>query len=381
MPKISDQFRKRHLFTLLEGYEAQKKPLDYFVAEYFKKNPSLGSKDRVFISEAVYKLIRWKGLLDYLLKDNTSWKERFELIEKEEMTSYIHDESIPLYVRVSFPEWLFQEIENSWGKERAKEICLASNKPAPTAIRVNTLKISRDELFARWQEKGFSISKTMDSPVGIIFHKKVHFFSMPEFREGLFEVQDEASQLIARMLRAKPGDLVLDYCAGSGGKTLAFAEKLEGKGQIFLHDIRAHALLEAKKRLKRAGIQNGQIVHEKESARLKKLKKSMNAVFVDAPCSGTGTLRRNPDMKWKFTEDALARLVSQQRVIFEKALSFLHPDGTIIYATCSILRRENQEQLEHFLKTYSLQVVGDVFQSVPEEGSKDGFFAVCLKRS
>jgi 16S rRNA (cytosine967-C5)-methyltransferase len=380
MSTISDSFRKKHLLQLLEEYDLQDRPLDYFVSEYFKKNKALGSKDRAFINETVYKLIRWKGLCDYILQDEASWLKRFELVCEKEMTSYLHDESIPLHIRVSFPETLFKEIENSWGKESAVQICLASNLAAPTAIRVNTLKISRDELLAKWKEKDFEVSAATFSPAGIIFHKKIHFFSLPEFRDGLFEVQDEASQMIALLLSAKPGDLVLDFCAGAGGKTLAFAEKLGGKGQIFLHDIRLHALYEARKRLKRAGIQNSQIVHSEDQAKLKKLKKRMNAIFVDAPCTGTGTLRRNPDMKWKFSEESLQRLVSQQRVIFEQALSYLHPEGEIIYATCSILKRENQDQLAHFLKTYSLEVVGEIFQSVPMAGEKDGFFAVRLRR-
>jgi 16S rRNA C967 or C1407 C5-methylase (RsmB/RsmF family) len=155
---------------------------------------------------------------------------------------------------------------------------------------------------------------------------------------------------------------------------------MEHKGQIYLHDIRPFALQEAKKRLKRAGIQNSQILLP-ESPHLSKLKKKMDWVLVDAPCTGTGTLRRNPDMKWKFDETILPRLVGQQRAIFEKALSFLHPEGRIVYGTCSLLEAENQLQLEHFLKTYSLVVEGEVFQTFPAKGEMDGFFGVVLKRA
>ena len=186
--------------------------------------------------------------------------------------------------------------------------------------------------------------------------------------------------MLAQLIQVKPGQQVLDYCAGSGGKTLAFAPMMQGKGQIYVHDIRPFALQEARKRLKRAGVQNHQILLP-TSPHLAKLKKKMNWVLVDTPCSGTGTLRRNPDMKWKFDEEMLARLVGQQRMIFEKALSFLHPNGRIVYATCSLLKEENQAQVNHFLTTYSLAVEDDLFQTLPTLGGMDGFFGVVLKRA
>jgi 16S rRNA C967 or C1407 C5-methylase (RsmB/RsmF family) len=220
---------------------------------------------------------------------------------------------------------------------------------------------------------------TSTSPLGITFQKKINFFELPEFKEGLFEVQDEGSQLLAFLVKAKPGQQVLDYCAGSGGKTLAFAPSMQNKGQIFLHDVRPKALLECRKRLRRAGIQNAQTVAH-DSPKLSKLKKKMDWVLVDAPCTGTGTLRRNPDMKWKFSQEILSRLIGQQRMIFEKALSYMRPEGRIVYATCSILQEENQEQIEHFLKTYSLELEGETFQTFPALGGMDGFFGAILKK-
>ena len=175
------------------------------------------------------------------------------------------------------------------------------------------------------------------SPCGIEFHKRINFFELEEFKAGFFEVQDEGSQLMADLVDAAPGQSVLDYCAGSGGKTLAFAPKMQEKGQIFLHDIRPFALQEARKRLRRAVIQNAQIVLP-DHQNLKRLKKKMHWVLVDVPCTGTGTMRRNPDMKWNFTRETLERLMGQQRTIFEKALSFMRPDGRIVYATCSLLK-------------------------------------------
>lgn len=372
-------FREHHLFTLLEAYEQQALPLDLFISNYFKTNKSLGPKDRGFIAESAYSMIRWLALLDYLSTKPATWDKRFKIYQELDLEQIKKRKDIPLAIRVSFPAHLFDLMTNSYGAEKAQELCLISNTPAPTTVRVNTLKTTRDELLRRWK-KDYEVSPTLISKEGIIFHRKRNFFEMDEFKQGLFEVQDEGSQLLAQLVQAKPGDLVLDYCSGSGGKTLAFAPALKHKGQIYLHDIRPHALQEARKRLKRAGIQNAQIILP-TSPSLNKIKKKMNWILVDAPCTGTGTMRRNPDMKWRFDEQTLPRLIGQQRTIFEKALSFLHPEGRIVYGTCSILNDENQKQLEHFIKTYQLVIEGEVFQTLPTYGGMDGFFGVVLKRA
>jgi 16S rRNA C967 or C1407 C5-methylase (RsmB/RsmF family) len=371
-------YREHHLLTLLEAYSRQTLPLDLFISHYFRDHPSLGSKDRAFVADSVYALVRWQGLLDYLAS-SASWQDRYQTFLTIDFDQLQQREDIPLATHVSFPQDLFDFFVNSHGVEKARDLSLISNTPAPTTIRANTLKISRNELLNRW--KGlYEISPTSLSKDGIIFHKKINFFQLPEFKEGLFEIQDEGSQLLAHLIRVQPGQQVLDYCAGSGGKTLAFAPLMQGKGQIYVHDIRLFALQEARKRLKRAGIQNHQILVP-TSPQLTKLKKKMDWILVDAPCSGTGTLRRNPDMKWKFDPQMVERLVGQQRIIFEKALSFLHPDGHIVYATCSLLKEENQTQLEHFLSTYSLVMEGELFQTLPTRGGMDGFFGVVLKRA
>lgn len=371
-------FREHHLLALLQAYQSQTLPLDLFISHYFRDHKALGSKDRGFIADTVYALIRWQGLLDYLLPGESSWEKRYRTFQETDFTELKSRTDLPPSIRVSFPKVLYDLIEQSYGEEKAIELCLISNTPAPTTIRANAIKTSRDKLLADWKDC-YDISPTLLSENGILFHKKINFFGLSEFKAGLFEIQDEGSQLLADLVQAKPGQQVMDYCAGSGGKTLAFAPRMQHKGQIHLHDIRPFALQEARKRLKRAGIQNSQI-HQPDSPYLNKLKKKMDWILVDAPCTGTGTLRRNPDMKWRFDEQTLTRLIGQQRTIFEKALSFLRPDGRIIYATCSLLRDENQHQLDHFLKTYPLEVEGDYFHSLPSLGGMDGFFGVVLKR-
>jgi len=373
-------FREHHLLQLLDQYSGRRTlPIDCCIADYFRANKALGSKDRGAIAEAAYGMLRWKGLLEYLSPHHKGdWEVLYNQYNNVNIGEKLNDPSIPLHIRFSCPYMLFDLLVQSYGKERACELTLNSNEQAPATVRVNTLKITREQLLKRWAGE-FDVSPCKISPNGIVFNTKVNFFSIKEFKEGFFEVQDEGSQLLAALIEAKPGDQIMDYCAGSGGKSLAIAPPLQGKGQLFLHDIRLHALQEARGRLKRAGIQNAQVIPDQSPA-LKGLKKKIDWVLVDAPCSGTGTLRRNPDMKWRFDEETIPKLVGQQRMIFEKALSYLKPGGYIVYATCSLLKQENQEQVAHFEKTYGLQTVRPIFQSWPAPGGMDGFFGAVLQK-
>lgn len=376
---IKKPFREHHLLTFLAAYEKQQMPLDFFLNQYFRQHKSLGPKDRGYIAETVYGMIRWKGLLDYLCgHENILWEERLRKFLAIDLETEKQNQAIPIHIRYSFPQDLFELIVKSHGLEKGCELCTICNQPAPLTVRINTALTTRDNMLQKWKE--YQVMPCKYSENGITFPKRMNLFTLPEFKEGLFEVQDEGSQLLSNMVKVSPGQQVMDFCAGSGGKTLGFAPNMQGKGQIYVHDIRKHALLEARRRLCRAKIQNSQIIHA-DDPKLKKLKKKMDWVLVDAPCSGTGTLRRNPDMKWKFSEEMLNRLVGQQRVIFEKALSFLKPNGKIVYSTCSLLQEENQEQVDHFMKTYNLKIEGAPFQSLPSEGGMDGFFGVVFNNS
>lgn len=374
---MSLPFRDFHLVQFFKGLEQDTKPLDFALATYFRSHKALGSKDRLEIVTQIYTYVRWKGLIDYLLKE-ADILEKFKFCKTFIPGNYAADETIPLHLRYSFPEELFQRLVNSYGIEETKKICLHSNQEAPVTIRVNALKTTRDALYDRWKER-FPVVKTSQAPQGLKFDKKMPFFDWPEFKEGLFEMQDEGSQLVAELVETAPQQRVLDFCAGSGGKTLAYAPKLQGTGQIYLYDIRRKALLEAKKRLKRAGIQNAQWILPEETHKLEKLKKKMDWVLVDAPCTGTGTFRRNPDMKWKYNDELLFRLAGQQKTIFERALSAVKPGGHIVYATCSLLREENKAQVEHFLKTYDL-TLEKTFESRPMPGEMDGLYGAVFKR-
>lgn len=351
-------------------------PLDVFLSQYFRAHKAVGSKDRRFICDTIYGMVRWSGLLDHLGKQTPSWESRYETFLHFNPSEHIYNKEIPPHVRVSFPKSFFQTLSDSLGENKALEFCSLSNLQAPTTLRANLLKTSREALLKKW--KGlYSASAAAYSSTGIVFDQKINFFAMSEFKEGYFEIQDEGSQIIAQLVAAKPGEQVLDFCAGSGGKTLAFAPQMQTKGVIYLHDIRPHALAEAKKRLCRAGVQNAQIIQAQDLPS-KNLKRRMDWVLVDAPCSGTGTLRRNPDMKWRFDPEKLPSLVEEQRMIFEEALKYLKPQGHIVYATCSVLPQENEDQIAYFVEQFKLKLVGEPFATFPRKGGMDGFFGAVM---
>ncbi len=338
---ILQPFRHFHLFAILEEFTHSHLPLDRCLEHYCREHKSLGSKDRAFIAETAYALVRWRGLLDAL--GAKSWPERLAL--KDEIHKKHPD--LPPHIQASCPKILWQRLESQYG-DQALEIALACNTQAPLTLRVNPLKISREELIER-----IGGTPTKQSPYGITLPRRINVWNLPEYREGFFEVQDEASQLVAQCMEVQPGDRVLDYCAGSGGKSLAFAHRLAGKGQIFLHDTRTHALTEARKRFNRAGIQNVQFGGQ--------IPKGVEWILVDVPCSGSGTLRRNPDLKWRFSEQWLAELVALQGAIVEKAMAYAGPKTKMIYATCSILQEENRGT--------------PLFASLPTIGGMDGLYA------
>lgn len=371
-------FPQYHLFCMLNEFQGQRLPLDLFMSFYFRKHKAIGSKDKAFISESAYALVRWQGLLDTVAARN-DWPFRLKQLSSPDFETLQRAPQLAPHDRASFPEAIYIRLLEEYGPERTDQLCWVSNHKAPTTVRANLLKTSRQTLLDRWEDAHETIA-CETAPAGIHFLKKINFYTLSEFKEGLFEVQDEASQLLASLVDAAPKDKVLDYCAGAGGKSLAIAPVLQSTGQIFLHDIRPHALMDAKKRLKRAGIQNAQIVFHHEASKLKRLKKNMDWVLLDVPCSGSGTYRRNPDMKWKFKEDEFQKLLQLQRQLFERGLSFVKPSGKIVYTTCSLFQEENEKQLGFFLKHFPVALEKPFFKSLPQIGGMDGMFGAVLRK-
>ncbi|MBS0622382.1 MAG: RsmB/NOP family class I SAM-dependent RNA methyltransferase [Verrucomicrobia bacterium] len=350
-------FRDYHTLQALEQWKQG--PLDLHLSRYFKKLKSIGSSDRRFIGEQVYGLIRRQVLLDHL--GAKTWEERLDLYQKN--PSY---DNLPDFVRAGIPEPIYAHLQHHYG-DRAFEIARSVTSKAPTTVRANGLKITREALLSQ-----IGGSPTSLAPQGIVFEERVQLMHTPQFKEGLFELQDEASQVIAGLAEVNVGDEVLDYCAGSGGKALAIAPLMQGKGQLYLHDIRLGSLAQAKLRLKKAGVQNGQIVPP-DDRRLKLLKGRINWLFLDVPCSGSGAWRRCPEQVIRFSLADLPHFVQLQRDIFAKALTFLAKEGKIVYSTCSLFPEENEEQMAFFAKEHQLQVVKKV-HILPSIGGMDGMF-------
>ena len=372
------KFRVFHLLKVLTEFDTSRLPLDVFLSKYFRAHKSVGSKDRKEICENIYKLIRWKGLIDHFCEKPITWEKRLLVSKEISFETALEDPSIPDHVKVSFPKDFYEIVSKPFGKEKTQNYCLTSNTQAPVTVRANPLKTSREELIELWKDK-FKIRPTKHSSHGITFDKKINFFELEEFKSGYFEVQDEGSQVVASYIQAKPGDHVLDFCAGSGGKTLAFAPQMCEKGLIYLYDIRPQALTQARKRLKRAGVQNVEFLDRKKLKR-KGLLKKMDWILLDVPCSGTGTLRRNPDMKWRFDPLMIQRLVEEQRKIFASTLKYLAPGGKIVYITCSVLPEENQKQINFFINEYGLKLNRVPFFTFPQKNGMDGFYAAVLSK-
>ena len=373
---MQQKFRETHLFAFLERFDQASKPLDAALSEYLRAHKSIGAHDRRFICDTVYSLMRWKGLLNHILKKEAPWRERFSLYNRLDWSALSAD--LPLWVRSGGSEFLFQELFRTHGSEMAAELCRILNETAPVTVRINLLKTTREALLAAWQPL-YDIEPCALSQTGIRFKTRTPLTSLPEYKQGLFEIQDEGSQLVADLVQPKAGDQILDYCSGSGGKSLAIAPRLQSRGQIYLHDIRPRILQEARRRLRRAGVQNAQFLLP-DHPRLASIQNKIDWVLADVPCSGSGTFRRNPDMKWKINEALLSRLVQTQKDIFAQAVSYLRPGGHIVYATCSLFERENAAQIKYFLKTLPLDLVGEPLSLTPTPNGPDGFFGAVMVR-
>jgi 16S rRNA (cytosine967-C5)-methyltransferase len=286
-----------------------------------------------------------------------------------------------------------------YGESEAEKICSSLNEQAPLTLRVNTLKASVEQCQEELRKQGVETTRTSLSPVGLNITKRINVFSLPVFRDGWFEVQDEGSQLLPILLDPKPNAKVLDVCAGAGGKTLEIAALMKNRGEIFATDINGFRLEELRKRTKRAGVQNVR-VQEIDAIEdlVDRYKDFFDIVFVDAPCSGLGTIRRNPGMKWMVTEQTVNEVSEKQKAILHSSVPLVKPEGRLVYATCTLLKQENEEVIEEFLMLHPeftivklnadiplVQSVGGTstdifFKLFPHIQKTDGFFCAVLKK-
>lgn len=289
----------------------------------------------------------------------------------------------PIDVRASLPTWLCERLVQQGGEALA----LASTGTPPQTLRVNTLKTTRDALLATLRQQGLKVRPCERSPIGIVTDGRADIFRTPAFFDGTFEMQDEGSQLVALHAAAQPGERVVDGCAGAGGKTLAMAAQMGGTGTIVALDIHGGRLKALQERARRAGAHNVRAIDLEESGKiLKRLKGSSDLVLVDAPCTGTGVLRRNPDTGWRLQPEDVERLTVLQRSLLDTYAPLVRPGGRMVYATCSLLAEENDGAITHFLASHpDFALEAQPLSLNPADtapgGHWDGFFAATLRRA
>jgi 16S rRNA (cytosine967-C5)-methyltransferase len=403
---------------LLQRILSEKIPADRQMEGYFRTHRDMGVRDRGFVAETVYGCLRERRWLEhiadsallldvvaaYLLTHGYSARAleetgfRGDARGMVERARTLDKATLPFSIQANMPDWLAQRLRAQFGEAESLALALALNQPAPVDMRVNTIKARRDEVRARLTQEGFPCEITPWSPSGLRRHDRAPIFKTLCFKEGLFEVQDEGSQLLALMLEPRRQEMVVDFCAGAGGKTLHIGALMANTGTVYAFDVLAKRLEKLKPRLRRAGLNNVRMVtisHERD-ARVQRLKGKIDRVLVDAPCSGTGTLRRNPDIKWR--DINLAELTDTQQRILAAAAELLKPGGRLVYATCSLLKEENEDIVEKFLaarpdfralpvneilerRHLPLSMTGDALRLLPHLHQTDGFYAVALERN
>src|SRR5437899_5223269 len=425
---------------LLEAIAAGRGAADDIVGNYFRRHRFAGVKDRGAISEHIYAVLRQRAVLDWWLErlgrgalatdarrrllaalvlvqgwapvqieracDGDRFRpERLAPPERALIAGLVDQTlehpAMPDDVRWNYPAWLDPHLRRVFGDTLGREMA-ALNGPAALDLRVNLLKGDRLGAKIALEGEGVKAEESRYSPYGLRVFERIPLATLESFKSGRIEVQDEGSQLAALLADARPGMRVVDFCAGAGGKTLAIAAAMNNRGHLIACDVSEKRLERATQRLRRAGIsivQRRHLTGERDKW-VKRHAGSFDRVFIDAPCTGTGTWRRNPDAKWRLAESDIAELAVLQNSIIESAARLVAPGGRLIYATCSFLREENEEQIERFLAGApdfaQLPVsgvwrttiggkppsAGDVLRLTPARHGTDGFFvAICERKA
>jgi len=411
-----------HIINILRRFDIEPKSMDRILDSYYRSHENLGPKERKFISDTVFGIMRWKrhiegifshaGVKKPAYKEFISayllWRQKQGVKLDGDLSGIVRDIPIKFEIPISkfpggpsayfsFPQFIYDILIQSMGSESTHKLLMALNEPADIVIRTNIMKIGREELQKALKEEGIDSTPTKYSPFGLILKERVNFNALNLFKEGFFEVQEEASQLIGLLTAPKAGELVIDLCAGAGGKTLLLAMLLKNKGRIIASDRDEKKLNIIKRRARRAGISNITILSL--SKLIKEYKGKADVLLIDAPCSGTGTLRRNPDIKWRIKEKDIMEYVKMQKELLIMHSSLVKKGGRLIYATCSILPNENEEVAKWFLGKYKFDWklinaaekldISDrekfispegYFKSGPSSVKMDGFFAFILQR-
>lgn len=375
---------------------------DKVVERLLKKDKRWGGRDRAFVAETTYDIVRWRRLYAEIAEVKSPYKVAdirrmfavwavlkgitlpdwyFENTPVRRIKGRYDELSKIRKFKESIPDWLDELGEKELGNELWSKEIRALNQLAPVVLRANTLKTPLTQLQNTLSDEGFATQTLKGYPDALVLEKRANVFISQAFKDGLFEVQDASSQRVAPFLDVKPAMRVIDCCAGAGGKTLHIASLMQNKGQIIATDIYETKLHELKRRAKRNGAFNieAKLMDNKQ---LKRYERAFDRVLIDAPCSGLGVLRRNPDAKWKLQPQFLDEICKTQQEILQKYSTMTKPEGKMVYATCSILPSENQKQIETFLKSeigreFTLIKQESIFAS---ETNFDGFYMALLQR-
>ena len=385
--------------ALEETFFQDKKYADKVLERLLKAHKKWGSADRQVVSEIFYDIVRWKKRLEYYMGEGTKpsniynlilayllWKkvkykkfDEFDGIKTGGILSKLDKKTFPTKaIEHSVPDWLAGLFEKELGAKWEKEM-FALNEQAPVILRANSLKISAENLVEILKEEGVNSFVLRGYPDAVQLEEKKNVFLTSAFKEGFFEVQDASSQKIAELLDVKEGMRVVDACAGAGGKTLHIAALMKNKGQIIALDIYEWKLAELKRRAKRAGAFNIETRFIEDNKVIKRLYNTADRLLIDAPCSGLGVLKRNPDSKWKIDEDFINRIKTEQENILQNYSKILKKGGKMVYATCSILPSENGEQVRKFLSENAEFAFVKEENIMPSDGY-DGFYMALIER-
>ena len=395
-------------------------PADQALSHWMRARPKLGARDRAEIAEAVFNVLRHLRRYRNLAESGTGPSARRLAIlgldavmapdvlqagleePEKQWLAHIHHvnmQDLPAPIRDSLPDWLYERLRVL---PDGDSLIAALNQPAPLDIRVNPLKTTREAVLAGFAEgpaQRFAPVATPYSPWGIRFQGRPAVTRWPQFEKGEIEVQDEGSQILVSLVGPRRGEMIIDFCAGAGGKTLLLGALMRSTGRLYAFDVSSARLARAKPRFARSGLSNivPVVIEPSTDQRVKRLRGKAQRVLVDAPCSGLGTLRRNPDLKWRHHPESLAGFLKLQQSVLNEASACVAPGGRLIYATCSVLPEENQQQVEAFLDSHpdfelldaaaiaadrcpGLEVEGPYLELRPDRHGTDGFFAAVMER-
>jgi len=394
-------------------------PADAVLSRFFRNHSTLGQNDRAFVAETAYAILRRKRLLEHLLQGQVtprrlvlaallrvfgnSQRQLSELVsgkEAEWLSSLKAQttDDFTLAEQADFPDWLAERLLAHMAPEEMLALAQGLNQSAPLDLRVNSLKAERQAVLTQLADEGIGASVGSYSPQAIRLKEKPALQKHALYLSGAIEVQDEGSQLLGYLLGPKRGEMVADFCAGAGGKTLLLGALMRNTGRLYAFDVSDKRLSRLRTRVARSGLSNVHpvVIANERDQRIKRLAGKMDRVLVDAPCSGLGTLRRNPDLKWRQTDEGIDELARKQHDILAGAARLVKPGGRLVYATCSILPEENEAIVTEFLAAHddfvrlSAQEIlaqqgievacGEVLRLAPHLHGTDGFFAVALER-